>query len=364
MLVNSVSSYLIYSNIYFLYMESKYSAFGCVLLARKNSQIITRKVQRLGASSLIVTIPKEWARKHGIRVGDPIVVYDEGDRLVITPSNSEPNVGLSFKLNKSNVARHMGRLSVCSYIFGFDYVSFENNRPLRGSLLNKLSEISDVIPGSKMSFLNDYEVQIYYPQDSFEVLSLLAQFGREIGAFLGRLSLALKTKDFKLIRSSDINDLTKLSLIVARSVIKSVSMNSTERRLMAGMQEIAGLLGTSISLIREIVEGLVKVASKLSDHEVERLSFVLELLEVATSALGSGIASPSVKKSEEAYFKLNSVIELDRSMDEILEDWSPYGAYIIGKIVDLAKLLEFVEQAVLCYSIIKKYSELEEENIP
>jgi len=47
-------------------------------------------------------------------------------------------------------------------------------------------------------------------------------------------------------------------------------------------------------------------------------------------------------------------------MDEILENWSPYGAYVVSKLTDLARILEFVEQAVLCYSIIKKYSQLEE----
>ena len=342
-------------------MENKYSILGCIILTRKNSQIITRKVQRLGASSLIVTIPKEWARKHGIKVGDPIIVYDEGDRLVIAPSSTEPNIGLSFRLNRSNVTKHMGRLSACSYIFGFDYIVFENNRPLRGSLLNRFSEITNVVPGSRMSILNDYEVQIYYHQEEYDVLSLLAQFGRDIGSFLGKLSLALRTGDFKIIRNSDIDELSRLSMIVARSAIKTASMDSTERRLMAAMQEVAGLLGTSILLIREITDRLIKITPKLSELEVERITFLLELLEIATSALGSGIASPSVKKSEEAYFKLSTVIELDNSMDEILDGWSPYGAYIVSKLVDLAMLLEFVEQAVLCYSIIKKYSEVEEE---
>ncbi len=328
-------------------------------MARKGFQIITRKVQRLGASSLIVTIPKEWARKHGIKVGDPIIVYDEGDRLVIAPSNSEPAIGLSFKLNRSNVTKHMGRLSVCSYIFGFDYITFENNRPLRGSLLNKFSELTNVIPGSRMSILNDYEVQIYYPQEEYEVLNMLAQFGREIGSFIGKLSLALKTGNFNLIKEVDLDDLTRLSMIVARSAIKAASMDSTERRLMAGMQEVAGLLGASVSLIIEIAHSLLKVFSKLSENEIERITFLLELLEIAASALGSGMASPSVKKSEEAYYKLNTVVKLDESMNEILDSWSPYGAYIVSKLTDLARILEFVEQAVLCYSVIKKYSQVE-----
>jgi len=37
-----------------------------------------RKVQRLGGSSLIITLPKQWAKKLGIKVGDEIQVVEDG----------------------------------------------------------------------------------------------------------------------------------------------------------------------------------------------------------------------------------------------------------------------------------------------
>jgi looped-hinge helix DNA binding domain, AbrB family len=44
-----------------------------------------RKVQRLGGSSLIITLPKQWAKKLGIKVGDEIQVVEDRGRLLIVP---------------------------------------------------------------------------------------------------------------------------------------------------------------------------------------------------------------------------------------------------------------------------------------
>jgi len=35
-----------------------------------------RRVQRLGSSSLVITLPKEWTRRLGIKPGDQILLYD------------------------------------------------------------------------------------------------------------------------------------------------------------------------------------------------------------------------------------------------------------------------------------------------
>jgi SpoVT / AbrB like domain. len=50
--------------------------------------IIKRRVQKLGGSSLIITLPKSWAKKLGLDVGDTLVIVDEGSYLKIFPPDS------------------------------------------------------------------------------------------------------------------------------------------------------------------------------------------------------------------------------------------------------------------------------------
>ena len=52
-----------------------------------------RKVQKLGTSSLVVTLPKEWAKRVGIEPGDSVYVIEDGSQLRLLPvKKGEPKV--------------------------------------------------------------------------------------------------------------------------------------------------------------------------------------------------------------------------------------------------------------------------------
>ncbi len=52
-----------------------------------------RKVQKLGTSSLVVTLPKEWAKRVGIEPGDSVYVIEDGAQLRLLPvKKGEPKV--------------------------------------------------------------------------------------------------------------------------------------------------------------------------------------------------------------------------------------------------------------------------------
>ena len=55
-----------------------------------------RKVNRVGTSTLTVSLPSKWARKYGVNVGDEIDVEEDGGLLVL---DSKKSKGLSKKLN-------------------------------------------------------------------------------------------------------------------------------------------------------------------------------------------------------------------------------------------------------------------------
>ncbi|MEN3000017.1 MAG: AbrB/MazE/SpoVT family DNA-binding domain-containing protein [Acidilobaceae archaeon] len=50
--------------------------------------IVKRRIQKLGGSSLIVTLPKTWAKRYGLDVGDTVMVLDEGDHIKIFPPDT------------------------------------------------------------------------------------------------------------------------------------------------------------------------------------------------------------------------------------------------------------------------------------
>ncbi|MEB3816592.1 MAG: AbrB/MazE/SpoVT family DNA-binding domain-containing protein [Desulfurococcales archaeon] len=89
-----------------------------------------RRVQRLGGSSLVVTIPKHWAKRLNIRPGDEVAVIDEGEVLKIVPASRDNGKGsLVLRVRVNNVILSFGveRIVYCAYALGYAGVSFEWN---------------------------------------------------------------------------------------------------------------------------------------------------------------------------------------------------------------------------------------------
>ncbi len=84
--------------------------------------IIRRRIQKLGGSSLIITLPKSWAKKLGLDVGDTVVVVDEGDYLKIFPPDSrmiQIAETIRFKLPQSLTEVGLTPVIECLYLKGY-----------------------------------------------------------------------------------------------------------------------------------------------------------------------------------------------------------------------------------------------------
>ena len=49
-----------------------------------------RKIIRVGERSFGITLPKEWVEWHGLRVGSPIRVLVDRDKITLLPARRRP----------------------------------------------------------------------------------------------------------------------------------------------------------------------------------------------------------------------------------------------------------------------------------
>ena len=88
----------------------------------------TRKIQRLGSSSLVVTLPKNWARKNNLKPGDPIYMVDEGGHLKILPGSSrKPCIKEQVTTKYTKNVKELGleRMIKCAYLNGYNSIRIE-----------------------------------------------------------------------------------------------------------------------------------------------------------------------------------------------------------------------------------------------
>jgi phosphate uptake regulator len=80
-----------------------------------------RKVSQLGGTSLMVSLPVDWARLMGVKKGDEVYVYPEGLSLVITPRERARGRGAAEVALKD--AEGTAIEVFARYIQGFDVIS-------------------------------------------------------------------------------------------------------------------------------------------------------------------------------------------------------------------------------------------------
>ncbi len=326
--------------------------------------LIPRKVQRLGASSLIVTIPKEWARRNGIKVGDVISLIDVGDRLIILPKNHLKRTVVSFDGKHKRVVMHIGRVSLCGFIFGQDKIIV--NAPRQGTareIINRLENVIKILPfiyvqGRGKQVIIDLESPMEDPWQAFKGL------GDHTVNYLERLIKYIDGGD-----SINLDELESLRLMAQRysfRLLRAVSLSDAR----GGLESVLGLhlflyaslLGVAVEEFHDIGRSIVELRDKMNDDEKERVKAFLQLLEVALATLSTNLDSYSVKKVEEAYWKLKSLLDMKSKIHMALENATPAYSYILGKLTSVATLLEIAGSVMACYMVIQKYSERVEES--
>lgn len=118
-----------------------------------SATVTKRRIQRLGGSSLIITLPKTWIKKIGLNVGDAVIVVDEGDHLKILP----PDTRVTEKVNTATIRitgylknLDLARLVNCAYINGYnriEIIPFTNGKTVLDPYIEalvKMPRVKDV----------------------------------------------------------------------------------------------------------------------------------------------------------------------------------------------------------------------------
>ncbi|MGC9182634.1 AbrB/MazE/SpoVT family DNA-binding domain-containing protein [Caldisphaera sp.] len=323
-----------------------------------SDKLVMRKVQKLGTSSMIITIPRSWARKHRISVGSLVSVYEDGDRLIISPNEDGSILKASFSTQHNNVCKHAGRIVLCSYISGLDSIVLYSNRPFRNDVLEKVSQVAEKLPFTESGLLSEYEFAINFKDRPVNVVDTLLIYGRSLSSLLSKLTMHLDGA--KLIGGeieSNYEEMKSYGYKLLRIASKGHGQGLNDEHVNRLLSAAVGLLILANDSLYRLALDLVNLSDYLDQDEKERIKFLLQLLEVSIVTSTSSINPPSIKKEEEAYWKLRTILGLEEDLKEIIENTSGIFGYLLSTIINIARIVNNVEETLLCYSIFEKYSE-------
>ncbi|GAB6148444.1 AbrB/MazE/SpoVT family DNA-binding domain-containing protein [Stetteria hydrogenophila] len=243
-----------------------------------------RKVQKLGSSSLIITIPKAWAHRMKLKPGDNVVIIDDGDSLRIAPSsiikNGASNKTLRISYTALTRTVDPAKIIRCAYYQGYKRVVIESIHRFRKEMVEKLEHVKrgldDVI--KNVSFENG-DVVIEFKDDATsnkaralkEANSVIQSF-LDLADFKVRLNASLKKENAE--------GKAKLHARLVRSLAGEPPRTNDD-------------VATLINIMIEMALSLLEYTPPSKDSELPE---IIGKLKLAVSEALGGLASESLKR--------------------------------------------------------------------
>ncbi|MGC9112970.1 AbrB/MazE/SpoVT family DNA-binding domain-containing protein [Acidilobus sp.] len=309
--------------------------------------ITPRKLQKLGASSLVVTLPHTWIEAHGLKAGDVIYIVDEGDRLKIVPANtgSDRNA-YEFEAYKLVMPQLVSWALTCLYVNNVNEATID----LRGmgpEAMQVLKEASMRLLGLELLEVErDRAVMKIVLDDSKadpkHAIKGLGSAVSNIAELLRQVAEGVQVAEDQF--SIATNELTKYQHLIMRYVVGSMNSGSAEGNLQGT------IVGTALlGVVGNTLLDAAKMASRLEvrSRVVSQLASQVRDLAPLVSAM---VAQPSVKRLHEVAFNVVATISSIESY--IKSSQGAAEAAIIAKVDDAIKTMAIVFMTILCGAVM------------
>jgi phosphate uptake regulator len=213
-----------------------------------------RKLQLIGGSSYMISLPKKWIRANKLDRGDELVLFSDENHIQIYPKKHDKNRITRALVKK--IPRYdenfLSRFIHALYIQGLDEVVIED-RTLSPPIITKLSEIIRTLIGMEMIDATDNHVILRCFTTDFDTVEILRRITQIIAEMMGRIEDGIRLRDreelkevFQLKKDSD--RLYLLALRQENRVVREIATKWDESTVIERR--------TMIKLLEEITNSL------------------------------------------------------------------------------------------------------------
>jgi phosphate uptake regulator len=109
-----------------------------------------RKIQKVGYSTLSVSIPMNWAKKMGVTKGDVVFISEENDgalRITPEPTKAEDSSIFVVNVDYCDNTKVLARVIVGNYVLGRNLIRVESSRRLMREQIESIREVTQRLLG-------------------------------------------------------------------------------------------------------------------------------------------------------------------------------------------------------------------------
>ncbi len=268
----------------------------------------SRKIQKVGISTLTVSLPKQWAETQNLKKGDQVFIVQEGDSIrMLAPESARkrlerPVPDYVIDADAMDEPGMLERIIVGNYVLGRERLVVRSSSRLKSEHLDEIRGVSKRLMGLGIieETGNQALLQCSLEPSKFPIDSLIKRL-YNLGSTMLRESIeALITKDRSLaedaIRRED--DADMMYWLIVRLVLSAQQDDSLITKLgmgsrlnNAGYRLISKELETVADCATHIAENVLDLIDRQGEYDWSLLRALKEAADEATTLYGNGLAA-------------------------------------------------------------------------
>lgn len=309
-----------------------------------------RKVQRLGSSSLIITLPKSWVKLVGLKPGDTVYISIEGTALKVIPSTTIGGGGSADTVANISIKDYtdlgdLWRTLWCIYIMGSPSVELK-----MGSIDSKtvmlLKDLASRLVGLNILWSggDSVRVDVMVDMSKFDVKTTIKTLVNDLISAIDLLEKSVRGENVVDEVMSVRNDAYRTQAIIERHLVSSYSASSRGSWENSSLLIAATMVGL---LIADIVDMALFVSNnRIPPRDSDMLAGILGELRNLVAPLGGILSSPSRRRSREVMGRIGAV--QNSLSDSLAKVESKEAAVIIGRFMDFLTMVKTIVNIAFC----------------
>ncbi len=252
-----------------------------------------RKIQLIGSSSYMVSLPKKWILANDLKQGDEVIVHAHGDRVVVIPrkTGKDKLVRIILKGIPKSDEEFLRRYIYALYMLGFDEIVIEGVE-IPPPMVMKLVEITQKLTGMEIIDLSPSRIVFrILVTPELDIETVLKRMVQMVNSMFDGAKGVLEGK-------GEIKDLSIAEENVDRFYWLAVRLENRITRESTSWSEIRFVLGSRMvaKMIEDVADRLVVFAEYASNSRMT--DFLEEIKEVFNSTF-EAFATRDLERSDE-----------------------------------------------------------------
>jgi phosphate uptake regulator len=301
----------------------------------------TRKLQKVGYSSLSVTIPSEFAKDLKLEQGDSVLVRAEADgTLRLIPTTTVKEVGkATIRAEQAGGDEMVARLLVGTYALGYDTIEVVGRSPLGQTMAHTVLGTVRRLRGMEVVESDDRHIvaQSFIDPTKFPVDSLIKRLqmlvSRSLEYVIDALDLTQTGRLNEVARVQE--EIDELYWLILRQLLVALSRRELAAEIgiesplhASGDRVTAKALDEIGSIIQDVAEELVRLrglGTKMDPRVAGRIRGLASKSGEAFNTTVESLLTPDIRLIGKSLALVDETMQLEREITHQMLESGEYG---------------------------------------